>query len=104
MKRIVWFAMAASLAPAALGDDQLTKEIHTIENYCAPALKANLLDRTQDGQCAQPIFNGDPLHFNAQMFAPGSGSGTGRVTKAGSPSGRAGARTTKKSWLVTCSL
>ena len=77
MRAIFRFVLAASLASAALADDQLAKEIHTADNYCAPALKDNLLDRTQDTQCAQAIFNGTPLHFNAQMFAPGNGLGLG---------------------------
>jgi hypothetical protein len=77
MNRMAFFALAASLASGALGDDQLAKEIHTIENYCKPALQDKLLNRTDDTQCAQPIVNGDPLHFNAQMFAPGNGLGLG---------------------------
>jgi hypothetical protein len=70
-------ALAASMAWAAPGDDQLAKEIHTIDNYCAPALKAKFLDRTQDTECIQPIVSDDPIHFNVQMFAPGNGLGLG---------------------------
>jgi hypothetical protein len=77
MRAVALFALAPLLAVGAFGDDQFAKEVHTIEQYCGPALKDKLLDRTQDGQCAQPVFNGDPLHFNAQMFAPGNGLGLG---------------------------
>ena len=77
MKYIVLFALAASLTSAEPRDDQLTQEVHTIQNYCRPAMRDKLLDRTQDGQCIQPIVNGSPLHFNAQMFAPGNGLGLG---------------------------
>jgi len=74
MRILVLLALAGALA---YGDDQLAKEVHTIENYCGPAFKDKLLDRTQDGQCIQPIVNGSPLHLNARMFAPGNGLGLG---------------------------
>jgi len=80
MKCIVPFTLAAFLiaTPAcAEPDDQLAKEVHNVDEYCTPALQAKFLDRTQDGQCGQAIFNGSPLHFNAQQFAPGSGLGLG---------------------------
>lgn len=74
MKPVFLFTFLAAMA---WGDDQLAKEVHTIQQYCAPAWHDKFLDRSQDTQCAQPIFNGDPLHFNAQMFAPGNGLGLG---------------------------
>ena len=70
-------ALVCALASGAFGDDQFTKEVHTITNYCDDVWKDKLLDRTQDGQCAQAIVNGSPLHLNAQMFAPGSGLALG---------------------------
>jgi hypothetical protein len=80
MKPIVLSGLAALLLAAlacAKPDDELAKEIHNIDEYCTPALQAKFLDRTQDGQCGQAVFNGSPLHFNAQQFAPGSGLGLG---------------------------
>jgi len=74
MKPVLLFTLAVAIA---WGDDQLAKEIHTIQQYCEPAWHDKFLDRSQDTQCAQPIFNGDPLHFNGQMFAPGNGLGLG---------------------------
>ncbi|HUE00737.1 MAG TPA: hypothetical protein VMR62_14280 [Bryobacteraceae bacterium] len=70
-------ALACALASLAFGDDQFTKEVHTITNYCDDAWKDKFLDRTQDGQCGQAVVNGSPLHLNAQMFAPGSGLALG---------------------------
>ena len=80
MKCAVLFALAASLVSSlayAAPDDQLAKEVHNIDEYCTPALQAKFLDRTQDGQCGGAVFNGSPLHFNAQQFAPGNGLGLG---------------------------
>ncbi|MGA2268466.1 MAG: hypothetical protein ABSH44_08365 [Bryobacteraceae bacterium] len=57
-------------------DQTLNKEIHTIIEYCRPAL-ANPLDRTVATQCGQAIFNGSPFHAIARMYSPGNGVGLG---------------------------
>jgi hypothetical protein len=74
---IVFILAAASLLCGQTADSQFDKELHNIKEYCGPALDKHLLDRTLDGQCAQPVFNGKPLHFIGQMYAPGNGLGLG---------------------------
>ena len=58
-------------------DQTLNKEIHTAVEYCRPALAKYLFDRDMDTHCGQAVFNGQPLHATAKMYAPGNGLGLG---------------------------
>jgi hypothetical protein len=71
--------MAAALLRAADPpvDQPLHKEIHTAVEYCRPAFAKDLLDPTLDEHCGQAVFNGQPLHPTANMYAPGNGLGLG---------------------------
>lgn len=74
MRRIVLLLAAAPLLCAQSFDEQLNKELHTIQGYCNGMPKFDLPLITQ---CGQAIFNGSPLHPDLQPFAPGNGIGIG---------------------------
>lgn len=75
MRRLMLLALAsAPFVCAQPFDQELNKELHTIQGYCKDAPKFDLQLITQ---CGQAIFNGKPLHLDMQMFPPGNGMALG---------------------------
>jgi hypothetical protein len=75
MRHLAWIALAAApIVCAQTFDEELNKELHTIQGYCKDAPKFDLQLITQ---CGQAVFNGKPLHVDMQMFPPGNGMAIG---------------------------